>query len=230
MPNTKWLGYQRFCPLARGLDVLGDRWTMVIIHDLLGGPARYGSLKAGLPGMGTNVLSDRLRKLEAAGVLMRTLGAVDEGVFYKLTDRGNALAPVMAEIRRWGAEELLSDRETPKRFDFSYALPAELGLDETYEWIVDGRSIMLKIEGQMLTQQPRSVNEPVLVLETSANFMARWAAGETNWTKGRASGEVVLIKGSDETWDRMMVGTNYAGRPPGLTQQLLAAQSGPELV
>ncbi len=220
MPNTKWRGYQRFCPLARGLDVIGDRWTIVIIHDLMGGPARYGSLKAGLPGMGTNVLSDRLRKLEMAGVVRRTLGSVDEGVFYELTDRGHALAPVMAEIRRWGAEELLSDRETPRQFDFSYAIPPELGLDETYEWIVDGRSVLLKIEGQAFTQQPLGAHEPVLVLETSADFMARWAAGDTNWEKGRASGEVV-VTGSDEAWDRMMVGTNYAGRPRGLTQQLL---------
>ena len=68
MPSTAWDGYHRFCPLARALDVLGDRWTMVVLHELMGGPLRYGDLKEHLPGIGSNVLSERLKRLEAAGL------------------------------------------------------------------------------------------------------------------------------------------------------------------
>lgn len=221
MPKSKWEGYQRFCPLARGLDVVGEKWTLVIIHNLLGGPARYGALKAGLPGIGSNVLSDRLHKLEAAGVVRRAVGGVGEGVAYELTERGRALAPVMAEIRRWGADELLAEADGPRNYDLSYEIPPELGLDETYEWRVDGRSIRFSIDGQELTQYPPDDREPSLVVDTSVEFMRRWAAGETNWSQGRTSGEVSTT-GSEEAWDRMLVATNYPGRPPGLAERLMA--------
>lgn len=224
MPKSKWDGYNRFCPLARGLDVIGERWTLVIVHNLLRGPTRYNALKAGLPGIGTNVLADRLRKLEAAGVVRRTPGPVGDGVAYELTDRGLALGPVMAEIRRWGADELLKDSEEPKPFDLAYGIPAELDLDETYEWRIDGRSVILEIDGQLLTQSPQDAAKPAMVVETSAAFMRRWAAGETTWQRGREHGEVT-ISGPEAAWDRMLVATIYPARPADLIERLLAEQA-----
>jgi DNA-binding HxlR family transcriptional regulator len=113
--------------------VVGERWTLVIAHSLLGGPMRFTELKADLPGIGTNVLSDRLRKLEAAGVVRREAGDVGEGVRYRMTERGAALAPTLAEIRRWGVEELLGDVTVPRCYDLSHTLPDGLALHETYE-------------------------------------------------------------------------------------------------
>ncbi len=224
MPKTSWDGYQRFCPLARGLDIIGERWTLVIAHQLLSGPARYGELKEGLPGIGTNVLSDRLRKLEAAGVVQRTLGEVGQGVAYELTDRGRDLAPLMAEVRRWGADQLLVDADEPVVFDLAYALPEQLDLNETYEWRVDGRPITLTIKGHKLTQSSGPAKHPALVVETSVDFMRRWAAGDTNWDEGRTRNEVV-VDGPEEAWDRMLVATNYPGRRPGLAAELLELQA-----
>lgn len=224
MPKTRWDGYHRFCPLARGLDIIGERWTLVIAHSLLGGPARYGELKEGLPGIGTNVLSDRLRKLEDAGVVKRTLRDAGQGVAYELTDRGYDLAPLMAEVRRWGADQLLADTEEPIVFDLSYAIPPQLELDESYEWRIDGRPITLTIKDQRLTQTTGAAGaKPALVVETTADFMRRWAAGDTNWDQGRASGEV-LVEGPEEAWDRMLVATNYPGRRADLAEQLLQRQ------
>jgi len=60
--------YQQNCPIAKGLDVLGERWTLLILRELIGGPRRYGDLRAQLPGIATNLLADRLRELEAAGL------------------------------------------------------------------------------------------------------------------------------------------------------------------
>ncbi len=64
--------YHQNCPIARGLDVLGERWTLLILRELLGGPRRYSDLRAELPGIATNLLADRLRELEEAGLVDRT--------------------------------------------------------------------------------------------------------------------------------------------------------------
>ncbi len=223
MPKSAWHGYERFCPFARALDIVGERWTLVILHHLLGGPARYTDLKSGLPGIGTNVLSDRLRKLEEARVVRRTAGAVGDGVRYELTERGWALAPAMAELRRWGADELLADPDTTRCYDFSYALPDELALTETYEWRLDGRSQFLTIDDRVLCQQAAPTHPPSVTVTTSIDFMRRWAAGEVTWEAGRTTGEVA-VDGDDDAWDRMLVATNYPGRPADLIDAVLARQ------
>ncbi|HET9144194.1 helix-turn-helix domain-containing protein, partial [Actinophytocola sp.] len=107
MPPTAWTGYGRFCPLAKALDVIGERWTLVIVQELLKRSARYGELLARLPGISTSVLADRLRTLERAAVVRREPGAVGAGVVYALTERGLALEGALRELRRWGAEFLV---------------------------------------------------------------------------------------------------------------------------
>ena len=90
--------YGQYCAMARGLDVIGDRWTLLIIRELLlQGPSRYAELQRGLPGIATNLLADRLRELEANGIVTRNNGVVT------LTTRGHELEPVMRAIGRWGA-------------------------------------------------------------------------------------------------------------------------------
>lgn len=193
------------------------------MHNLFGGPLRYTDLKTGLPGIGSNVLTDRLRKLEVAGVVRRALGDVDDGVRYELTERGHGLGAAMAELRRWGADELLADTDadTPRVYDQSHAIPEQLALDEIYEWRIDGRRLTLIIAGQELSIRSGGSDAAVLVVEATMAFMHRWAAGETNWADGRANGDVT-VAGSDAAWERMLVATNYPGRPPELTDKLLA--------
>jgi DNA-binding HxlR family transcriptional regulator len=90
--------YGQYCAMARGLDVIGDRWTLLIVRELLlQGPSRYAELQRGLPGIATNLLADRLRDLEADGIVVRKNGVVS------LTPRGRELEPVMRAIGRWGA-------------------------------------------------------------------------------------------------------------------------------
>lgn len=242
MPKTKWDGYGRFCPLAKGLDVVGERWTLVIVHALLGGPSRYNELKNGLPGIGTNVLSDRLRKLEAKGVVQRTPGEVGNGVFYELTERGQALGPMMTELRRWGVDSQF-EPESEQEYNFSYNIPPDLDLVESYEWIIDGQSTLLHIDGQTLHQVAGSRDNsatgagvgstacsdggsggsPVVTVTTSLAFMRLWAAGEQTWDTGRAAGDVE-VRGSDDAWNRMLLATGYPGRPTGIADLLLSAQ------
>lgn len=90
--------YAQFCAIAKGLDVIGDRWTLLIVRELLlRDSARYGELQRGLPGIATNLLAERLRAMEAADIVTRDGGRV------RLTERGRALEPVVAAIARWGA-------------------------------------------------------------------------------------------------------------------------------
>ncbi len=95
--------YEQFCPLARALDVLGERWTLLLVRELLVGPMRFSDLRAHLPGMGPALLTQRLRDLEASGLVQRTeLPPPAARTVYELTDRGRTLEPVVYEFARFG--------------------------------------------------------------------------------------------------------------------------------
>jgi DNA-binding HxlR family transcriptional regulator len=102
--------YGQFCALAKALDVIGDRWSLLIVRELLiRGPSRYTDIRRGLPGIATNLLADRLRDLERAGVVEREAASPPIATtLFRLTDRGEELRSVMVAIGRWGAP-LLAD-------------------------------------------------------------------------------------------------------------------------
>jgi DNA-binding HxlR family transcriptional regulator len=89
------------CGIARALDLVGERWALLVVRELTFGPKRFTDLRAGLAGASPNVLAQRLRDLEAGGVVRRhTVGAPT----YELTDRGQKLHPILLQLGRWGAE------------------------------------------------------------------------------------------------------------------------------
>ena len=92
--------YGHYCGLARALDVVGDRWNLLIVRQLLIAPARYGTLRDGLPGVATNLLADRLRDLETAGVIERRLGEAGAPE-YALTAWGSELREPIEGLIRW---------------------------------------------------------------------------------------------------------------------------------
>ena len=95
--------YGQFCGLARALDRVGDRWTLLIVRELLLGPRRYSDLRANLPGIATNLLAERLRMLEAEGLLRREeLPPPAPAVVYELTQAGRELEPMILGLIRWG--------------------------------------------------------------------------------------------------------------------------------
>lgn len=95
--------YGQLCPAARALDLVGQRWTLLIVRNLLVSPMRYGELLASCPGLTTNLLAERLRELEAAGILSR------QGPDYALTPRGAALRPTLYALAEWGMAEPLPE-------------------------------------------------------------------------------------------------------------------------
>lgn len=100
--------YGQFCALARSLDIVGDRWTLLIVRELLPGPMRYGELRASLAGIATNLLADRLRSLETNGIVERHLE--EAGVVYGLTPWGAGLREPMESLGRWAAPLLSTGR------------------------------------------------------------------------------------------------------------------------
>jgi DNA-binding HxlR family transcriptional regulator len=96
--------YSQYCSVAKALDVVGDRWTLLIVRELLArGPSRYTDLRSGLPGIATNLLADRLREMEAAGLVNREDAPPPVATtLYRLTDRGTDLGSVISELGRWG--------------------------------------------------------------------------------------------------------------------------------
>ena len=96
--------YSQNCPIARGLDVLGERWTLLILRELIGGARRYGDVRAALPGIATNLLADRLRELEAAGLIRRNeLPPPVARTVYTLSDEGwHKVPPVIRAVATFG--------------------------------------------------------------------------------------------------------------------------------
>ena len=99
--------YGQFCGLVRALELVGERWALLIVRDLLVGPKRYTDLRQGLPRIPTNILADRLRELEQTGIVRRRLVARPSGaVVYELTEYGHELEDVVLRLGRWGAKSL----------------------------------------------------------------------------------------------------------------------------
>ena len=97
--------YQQYCAVAKALDVVGDRWTLLIVRELMtSGPSRYTDLLKGLPGIATNLLADRLREMEKSGIVRSWAAPPPVATtLFDLTDRGKALRPLLEELGRWGA-------------------------------------------------------------------------------------------------------------------------------
>lgn len=116
--------YDQFDATARALDSVGDRWTLLIVRELLGGPRRYTDLHADLPGVSTDVLASRLKDMEQTGLaLRRKLPPPSAASVYELTARGRALLPVLAALAEWGAPALAERRPTDAVRAHWFALP-----------------------------------------------------------------------------------------------------------
>jgi DNA-binding HxlR family transcriptional regulator len=104
--------YGQFCGLARAAEVLGQRWALLILRDLLVGPRRYSDLLAGLPGIATNVLAARLKELEGDGLVTCELQTgKGRSVVYRATARAQELVPALDALGRWGAATMRAPRE-----------------------------------------------------------------------------------------------------------------------
>ncbi|MDL5204586.1 helix-turn-helix domain-containing protein [Streptomyces sp. ALI-76-A] len=130
--------YDQYCSAARALDVVGDRWTLLIVRELLGGPRRYTDLHADLPGVSTDVLASRLKDMERDGLTTRRrLPPPGAAYVYELTARGGQLLPVLQALGHWGQARLGERRPTDAVRAHWFALPLLRSLEG--EGLVDVR-------------------------------------------------------------------------------------------
>jgi DNA-binding HxlR family transcriptional regulator len=168
--------YNQFCALAFALDVVGERWTLLIIRELLPGPRRYKDLLEGLPGISTNLLAERLKDLEQAGLLCRRVLPPPAGsAVYELLPAGQALEPAVLALGRWGARRLPASLEgvaLPSLGALSLALKAFFhpeqaqGLAATYDLCFGAESLQVHIEAGALEVQHGHARRPDAVIET----------------------------------------------------------------
>lgn len=111
--------YGQYCGLSRAAELVGERWTLVIVRDLLVGPKRFNELRHGIPGIPSNLLTTRLRELEEAGVVERYV--VDRGAAYRLTPYGRDLEPAITALGLWGARRMAEPRPGEAPTDNSLA-------------------------------------------------------------------------------------------------------------
>lgn len=195
--------YGQFCGLARALDVIGDRWNLLIVRDLLPGPLRYNQLRASLAGIASNLLADRLRTLEANGIVERRLG--DEGVLYALTEWGADLREPMEALGRWGTPLLATGRgeDAFQPRWLTLALPAllrnatatpsvEIGFD------VEGILLTLRIDNRGPSADINPDQEPDTVLTAAAEVVVGLVAGaltvEQVLASGRLRGDEAVLR------------------------------------
>jgi DNA-binding HxlR family transcriptional regulator len=123
--------YDQYCPLARALDVIGERWTVLIVRELLAGPRRYTDLHTDLPGVSTDVLAARLKEMETDGlVTRRRLAPPAAAAVYELTARGRGLLPALMMLADWGAADLAQRRPTDALRAHWFAIPLLRQLSE----------------------------------------------------------------------------------------------------
>jgi DNA-binding HxlR family transcriptional regulator len=158
MPTRR--NYNQNCPIALGLDILGERWTMLILRELVGGPRRYGDLRAELPGIATNLLADRLRELEDVGLVDRTeLPPPIARTVYSLSEAGwRKVPPVLRAIATFGLDlvEPTNSALTPLNgflagilLGFDRNLGAHLSA--SYRVEIDGRHFQFGVHKGQLT-------------------------------------------------------------------------------
>lgn len=148
------VGYQTFCPVGSALNVVGERWSLLIVRDLLLGPRRYSDLLNGLGGIGTDILAARLRTLEDEGVVQRV--GKGRAQRYALTESGQTLGPVLKELGRWGADRLklpADPSQIPIRVPLTSLLlggaPYPRQANGVYEIRVDDEVVRVEVAGEI---------------------------------------------------------------------------------
>jgi DNA-binding HxlR family transcriptional regulator/putative sterol carrier protein len=180
--------YDQFCALAYALDVIGERWTLLVIRELLTGPRRYKDLVAGLPGISTNLLSDRLKSLEQQGVLCRRVLPPPAGCsVYELTPIGQALEKSMLELGRWGSRwwpPAFDEDAVPSVGSIALALKAffrpELArrVKETYELHLGEEVLQVRIQQGALQVRQGAAWKPDVIFHTEMKVFLRLFTGQ----------------------------------------------------
>jgi len=186
--------YGQYCGLAKGLDVIGDRWVLLIVRELLPGPRRYGELLDGLPGISTNLLVDRLRAMQDDGLVART-----DDDRYALTDWGQGLEGVVYAIGRWAYPLMgpIAEGETFRSHWIVHPVAALFpGVDPsrpelTIEVRCNEQPMTIRSSEGRVSVEPGQAAAPDLVLTGPPDAVVGLLAGKLDTNEAKASGLAV---------------------------------------
>jgi DNA-binding HxlR family transcriptional regulator len=210
--------YHQNCPIAKGLDVLGERWTLLILRELIGGPRRYGDLRVQLPGIATNLLADRLRELEDAGLVDREdLPPPVARTVYTLSETGwRKVLPVVKAIAAFGLDMVVPDESALTALNgflagillaFEPSIAGEL--KASYHVEIDDRRFEFAVDrsGLTATQGP-----PAVTVTASAADLITARLGSTA-AERKAALRRVKFDGPADAVDAMRAAFQLSGDP-----------------
>ena len=218
--------YGQYCSVAKALDVIGDRWTLLIVRELLTrGACRYTDLKNGLPGIATNLLADRIRELEAAGLVRREEAPPPIATtLVHLTETGRELEPVLKALGWWGIRYMREFVDTDEFRSHWFGYPVEFFLRDrdpdappaSIELRAGPEPAVIEVSGGTVRLRAGSAAVPDLVLAGRPQLIAALLTGQLTAADVMALG--LEISGDASLLDRVLPGPEsaYPSSPPPL--------------
>lgn len=211
MPNKT---YGQLCPLARSLDVLGDRWTLLLIREFLLGPKRFKQLLATMPAMGTNRLSERLAMLVEHGIIQQTMqGTSPATPAYELTELGEQLRKPLISLGFWGLSLPVDERIDPSSLRAelialgltgSSDATASAGLRESYEFHVGTEIFHVQVDNGTLLARSGPSTEPVDVkIQCDMETFIALVQGEISPSRALREHRATLLQGDRPAFTRV---------------------------
>jgi DNA-binding HxlR family transcriptional regulator len=178
--------YRQYCGVARALDIVGERWALLIVRELVLGPKRFTDLRHGLPGIATNVLTQRLKEMERDGIIARrVLPPPAASTVYELTEYGREFEPIMLRLGAWGAKTL---GERPPGFTLNgewlmvamkamFQPEAATGVEATIGIVFEDGAFTVRLGDGSLDVEPGRPANPDLTLKTDADTLFGYLVG-----------------------------------------------------
>lgn len=205
--------YNQFCATARTLDLVGERWTLLIVRDLLTGPKRFSDFQNSLRGLGTGLLAARLKHLEREGLVRKvTLPAPARTPAYTLTEAGAELAPAVLALARWGMKWAMGERREGEAFHGGWGVlglracfdaEAARGVRAMYEFRVGDEVFHALVQDGTIDTQHGPAQRPDAVIETDDEVLVDMAAGRTTFA------EAVKERRAEASGDPAALGALY---------------------
>jgi DNA-binding HxlR family transcriptional regulator len=213
--------YDQYCPVCHALGLVGERWALLVVRELLKGPKRYTDLLEGMPGIGTNVLAARLKELEQGGVVQkRKLPPPAASTVYELTEYGRELEEPLYALARWGARSLPPPAKNEELYPdwglnaFAALLDPEAasGLSGTYVVRVSDDAYTVQLDGGKVHVEPGAAEVADLDFETDQATFFAMASGQLDPRLALADGRVAIATGKPAALERFFSVFNYAPR------------------
>jgi DNA-binding HxlR family transcriptional regulator len=213
--------YGQYCSIAKALDVIGDRWTLLIVRELLlRGACRYTDLRNGLPGIATNLLADRIRELEATGVIRREAAPPPVATtLVQLTETGAELEPVLKALCWWGLRYMSAPADSDEFRSQWFGYPVEFFLRDrdpgaapaSIELRTGADPAVVEVSGGAIRLRIGSAAKPDLILAGRPQLIAALFTGQLTAAEVAAAG--LEITGDTGVLDRILPGQAAAYHP-----------------